>query len=582
MKSAIGRNVSLAVISILAVGFYFAFIYKASVVIGEVRYFTLFDDAMISMRYAANLAGGNGLVWNSGEFVEGYTNFLWTLWMSVIHLLPLDESKMALPVSLTGVIILIANLFVTKSIASKISGGSDFTQVLSVLFTAFYFGLIYWTLRGMEVGLLTLLVNCAALVLLNLQDGFTRRKFSALIFFSVCMLLTRSDTFVIILFFALYLYLSTGISYRKKLLLLYLASVILTLAAHTLFRVIYYQDLLPNTYYLKLSGFSLYDRLYRGLSVFAEIFASRLLPYAIPVVLYMILDRRFIEWRKVLLPAGIFSVTVLYSIYVGGDSWEWMPYTNRFITLSIPMFLILCSLSIERLYYRLRSQKHLIISSMALAVYIGSILTFFGGRMPEYEFIPGVAWIDTRILIVMSLVYLMVLTGLSLTNHTRLQSNSKFGILLKVNVCLVCLITFFISNGYAYTAWLTKNAMFVEQDSNNARLGLKLRNNTSEDVRIADVWAGNTPYFSQRYSVDLLGKMNKKIAKDKPRDDIFLPGHSKWDHKYSIENYKPDLILNFFGEPDEELKEFLIRDYQRVNRGYYIRKESAKINRDAF
>ena len=37
------------------------------------------DDAFISFRYAANLIGGDGLVYNAGEPVEGYTNFLWTV-----------------------------------------------------------------------------------------------------------------------------------------------------------------------------------------------------------------------------------------------------------------------------------------------------------------------------------------------------------------------------------------------------------------------------------------------------------------------------------------------------------------------
>ncbi len=36
---------------------------------------------MISMRYAWNLSHGNGLVWNVGEYVEGYTNLLMTLVM---------------------------------------------------------------------------------------------------------------------------------------------------------------------------------------------------------------------------------------------------------------------------------------------------------------------------------------------------------------------------------------------------------------------------------------------------------------------------------------------------------------------
>src|SRR5260221_672665 len=39
----------------------------------------LIDDAFISFRYARHLLEGYGLVYNAGERVEGYTNFLWTL-----------------------------------------------------------------------------------------------------------------------------------------------------------------------------------------------------------------------------------------------------------------------------------------------------------------------------------------------------------------------------------------------------------------------------------------------------------------------------------------------------------------------
>ncbi len=42
-------------------------------------YFFLCDDAFISFRYSRHLVDGLGLVWNPGEVVEGYTNFLWVL-----------------------------------------------------------------------------------------------------------------------------------------------------------------------------------------------------------------------------------------------------------------------------------------------------------------------------------------------------------------------------------------------------------------------------------------------------------------------------------------------------------------------
>jgi hypothetical protein len=38
--------------------------------------FTLVDDAYISLRYAWQWINGAGVVWQSGDRVEGYTNFL--------------------------------------------------------------------------------------------------------------------------------------------------------------------------------------------------------------------------------------------------------------------------------------------------------------------------------------------------------------------------------------------------------------------------------------------------------------------------------------------------------------------------
>ncbi len=44
----------------------------------------LCDDAFVSFRYARNLLEGHGLVFNVGERVEGYTNFLWTLELAAL------------------------------------------------------------------------------------------------------------------------------------------------------------------------------------------------------------------------------------------------------------------------------------------------------------------------------------------------------------------------------------------------------------------------------------------------------------------------------------------------------------------
>lgn len=65
----------------------------AAALLGAVRAFQrawICDDAYISFRYARNLLDGHGLVFNPGEAVEGYTNFLWTLLCAAAMGLGLD------------------------------------------------------------------------------------------------------------------------------------------------------------------------------------------------------------------------------------------------------------------------------------------------------------------------------------------------------------------------------------------------------------------------------------------------------------------------------------------------------------
>ena len=74
------------------------------------RRFTLFDDAMISMDYGRTLAKTGELVWFPGApRVQGFTNPLWTLWMSFIQLLGFDGSLAALMISLTGILLILAS-----------------------------------------------------------------------------------------------------------------------------------------------------------------------------------------------------------------------------------------------------------------------------------------------------------------------------------------------------------------------------------------------------------------------------------------------------------------------------------------
>src|SRR5437868_7084707 len=58
------------------------------------------DDAYISFRYAKNFAEGHGLVFNIGGHTEGYSNFLWTLIMSLPIRLRVDPAAASIGIGL--------------------------------------------------------------------------------------------------------------------------------------------------------------------------------------------------------------------------------------------------------------------------------------------------------------------------------------------------------------------------------------------------------------------------------------------------------------------------------------------------
>src|SRR5512143_1738471 len=110
-RNAASAGISL--ISLLAALAYLGFIWRSSFRIAGITYFTLVDDAMISMRYAQHLARGFGLVWNIGQPpVEGFTNPGWVLLMAGFHLFPIAASKISLGVMLLSALILLANILV--------------------------------------------------------------------------------------------------------------------------------------------------------------------------------------------------------------------------------------------------------------------------------------------------------------------------------------------------------------------------------------------------------------------------------------------------------------------------------------
>ena len=129
------------------------FIVRSSGVLNGRRLFTLFDDTMISLTYGRTLADTGELVWYPGApRVEGITNPAWTFLMAGLEKTGLSPSGMALALMLIGVLLLLASAWMAAWIARQLAPGSKPLAMAAAAITMLTYPLLFWTLRGMEVG----------------------------------------------------------------------------------------------------------------------------------------------------------------------------------------------------------------------------------------------------------------------------------------------------------------------------------------------------------------------------------------------------------------------------------------------
>lgn len=534
-------------------------------------FFTLFDDAMISMRYARNLAHGDGLVWNPGDApVEGYTNFLWTAWMAALHLSRIPEAVLSLGVMLSGIPLLMASAYVARRIALRVFDGSS---VAAVAFwgTALYYPLAFWTLRGMEVGLITLLTLLAILAALRLRSDSSPRDACVLCGALALGLLTRMD-FVVPAAVVIAWVVGSTKKARPALCLALCGTVAATLAAHSAFRLLYYGDLLPNTYYLKVAGVSPLTRLARGVESLAYLHAVHLFGALVPAAGYLYLRRLALRAEDVLLLAVAASL-FLYSASVGGDAWESFGFANRYVVPAVPLLLMFASRGIEVLVSGERRADRVLVSALVGALFATSLLNVVLGShgVRRLQVIPPSLEVEAaRVGLPLVLaVALMVLRPA--VHHGRGPTGGAA--LVTANVVLIVSLS-----AAPVVGWASHGAEQQHEDVAWARYGILLRQATEPDAMIAVTSAGAISYFSHRTTVDELGKSDSLIAKGPIVREVFQPGHSKWNLAHSIQDLRPDFIAQLFVVNPEDVGNIESWGYRRLTGSCFVRSGSNAVH----
>ena len=535
-------------------------IFKGSFVFEGQRGFTLFDDAMISMRYAYNFAHHGVIEWSKATGrVEGLTNIGWMLIMSI-------AIKFSSISSAPLFVSLISGIFMSAGIVYATGKDSKFANLsrafgLSAL--AGSFSLITWSIRGFETGLIFFLLS-----LILIKTSKRSSKLSAREKGKVCLaialgVLTRDDLAVCLIVYGILLFVSrllflSWVSTSLANSRLLITTTCLALCSKIAFRYAYFNEFLPNTYYLKVYGHNKIDVLGRGLTALGgnllSVFAPLLL---VIVILYLISPKTWMQSIKRVkeIDSHLLILSFLiYSVYVGGDAWEQSRVLNRFTCIVLP-FILLNFLQFVHSYEKTSTVTFplsLKRCGLAAPIYL-LLLPAYKGLGEIYEQIvnslKGVDGLDQfnqtsareDWMMVGFFVFVMPHALKYLYHNLWAEKELRMETLTHcIALMLVIKSLFTIINSELRD---TGSFLHIQDDSKQALLSLGSKNAIPPGSRVVSMWAGTFPYYRPDVDfVDPLGKMDKYIARTKPRHS-FYPGHTKWNWSYTLNKYQPDIVI---------------------------------------
>lgn len=277
----------------------------------------LSDDALISLRYADRLIDGNFLTWNDGENVEGYSNLLWILMNAALGLFGID---LIVSVRLLGFVSvsLIPVLFFYDRIYKK--GKSIDDLWLGAAFYSFSAPVIVWAIGGLEQPLLMLLYALSIFLLPRFfAESSSPKNILLLALTFSLMILTRPDTplFIIAFTIAFILHGSPLLNKQKIITLLKILSFpIAVFIGQLTFRIIFYNDILPNTAYIKITPSG--NHLFHGLEyVFGALFF--MLPFSVLAFKQLFTSSKYKSSPEYLYILIFLILYIPYLIFIGGD-----------------------------------------------------------------------------------------------------------------------------------------------------------------------------------------------------------------------------------------------------------------------
>ncbi len=322
----------------------------------------LTDDTYIFLRYARNIAEGNGAVFNLGERVEGFTSPLWTFLLAGLAPLCSDLETLVEVLSLAcggGVVVLL--LTALRRQTGSLSRGD---AVVLGLGLAGGPALALWSASGMDVMLFTLLTGAC------LVSAMSDRHRTALSVRTAMLLLlatlTRPEGVLVALYVAGYFV------YEKRSVRV-MVGYVGAVGCMFLIRYAYFGAWLPNTYHAKMT-FGVATRLSNGVAyILPALGANWPLVVSLLVLLAVGWKKRLLTGLPVLFLGGWVMLWIAYVLHVGGDHLTLF----RFLMPVLPALFLLFGLAWVTVRAGIsRPNARLALAMVAVAFTASNVMTY--------------------------------------------------------------------------------------------------------------------------------------------------------------------------------------------------------------
>lgn len=353
------------------------------------------DDAFTSLRYVENFVNGKGMVFNDGERVEGYTNFLWVMLLSAIKFLDLAFNfNLDLPFlaqflsTLFGVpVLLIVYLLSKKILQSKTRESTaivfSFSSVIMVLFTTPF---IYWSVSGMETSLFILLTLLSIYYFLDFENPRHRNFF---VLFSILNSFLRPEGlffFLLLISFQMiknYMAVNEfGFSIKlrnafDKKILNAVIVYFLPIGVYLAFRLAYFGYPFPNTFYAK-TDFRI-EFLLRGWKYYTDFLEA----YMVYGILYLPMLIQLIRFKTNAIENVLIGFCLIYTvmiIFIGGDV---LPIYRFFLTVMPLLFILFINSTFELINEFIQGRFHSIVKYSLILILIAYSILNYNRNIPE-------------------------------------------------------------------------------------------------------------------------------------------------------------------------------------------------------